>query len=98
MKLLFTGDVAFNQASCTDDPNPLAALVPVAQAVDTTILSFDSGVGPLPEGPWSRPLISCPTECLSWLADVPRLALNLANNHVLDFGEESLWVGHRQRR
>jgi hypothetical protein len=92
MRLLFTGDIAFNHTGLStkgNSKNPLAAILPLANKADATILSFDSAIGPLPDGPWSKINISCPSDYISWLADISELILNLANNHALDCGDQA---------
>jgi poly-gamma-glutamate capsule biosynthesis protein CapA/YwtB (metallophosphatase superfamily) len=92
MRLLFSGDIAFNHTDLStkgNSKNPLADILPLAHKADATILSFDSAIGPLPDEPWSKINISCPSDYISWLAGIPGLILNLANNHALDCGDQA---------
>lgn len=96
MNLLFTGDVAFNDCQISVEQNPLADLLPLIQKADATIISFDSGIGPVIDEIPEHYYISSPIQYMDWLVHLPGLALNLGNNHAFDGGNQAFMVAQQR--
>lgn len=88
MKLLFTGDVAFNQTNNTIS-NPFENLNSILDDVDATVISLDCCFGDPPPAPWNRPHVIAEKRSLNLINTLPNPIINLATNHTFDCGEEA---------
>lgn len=84
MKILFTGDIAFNAIDVVEK-NPFSDMnKSFYQNIDATIISFDSSIGLQTKSTKVGPKISANSEMLEFFKIFPSPILNLATNHFQD--------------